>query len=152
MKSKYIIIGIGMLFCLAFFSLPDAMGQRQIATACLNLHPSLMRDCILKEREKKMGGNSTKIYLDITGIPGMETTVKEIGTMKWFDTTKGYGFIKRENGTELFVHGRNFIDVRLQGDLSSGARLDWEGKHLKFEVVEGFRGLQASNVEVFIRK
>jgi CspA family cold shock protein len=151
MKSKYIIIGIGMLFCLAFFSLPDAMGQIEV---CFTLHPSLRRDCILKERERISGavGNSTKTYLDITKLPGNETTVKEIGTMKWFDTTKGYGFIKREKGAELFVHWRNFIDVRLQGDLSSGARLDWEGKHLKFEVVEGFRGLQASNVEVFIRR
>jgi len=61
------------------------------------------------------------------------------GTVKWFNAEKGYGFITTEEGADIFVH---FSSIGGEGFKS----LD-EGQAVSFEVVEGDRGPQASNVE-----
>jgi len=63
---------------------------------------------------------------------------KEQGTVKWFNAAKGYGFIKRETGEDVFVHFSAIQD--------SGYRTLEEGAAVEFEVVKGPKGLQASNV------
>ncbi|MEW6726483.1 cold-shock protein [Desulforudis sp. 1088] len=63
-----------------------------------------------------------------------------LGTVKWFNDSKGYGFIEGEDGTDVFVHFS-----AIQG---SGFRSLAEGQRVRFEVVSGPRGQQASNVEV----
>lgn len=60
------------------------------------------------------------------------------GTVKWFNTSKGYGFIARENGPDVFVHYS-----AIQG---SGFRNLEEGDRVEFSIVEGPKGLQAANV------
>jgi CspA family cold shock protein len=61
------------------------------------------------------------------------------GTVKWFNAAKGYGFISREDGDDLFVHFRE-----IQAD---GFRTLDEGDHVTFDVTEGQNGkMQASNV------
>ena len=62
----------------------------------------------------------------------------EQGTVKWFNNEKGYGFITRENGPDVFVHQTAI--------LSEGYRSLNEGDRVSFEVVEGQKGLQARNV------
>ncbi|MGE5423689.1 MAG: cold-shock protein [Ignavibacteriales bacterium] len=62
------------------------------------------------------------------------------GTVKWFDDTKGYGFIEAENGTDVFVH-QSAIE-------STGFRTLAEGQRVKFDVSSGPKGQQASNVEI----
>ena len=62
----------------------------------------------------------------------------EQGTVKWFNDDKGYGFITRESGDDVFVHFS-----AIQGD---GFKTLSEGQHVTFEVEEGERGLQAANV------
>ena len=62
----------------------------------------------------------------------------EQGTVKWFNDDKGYGFITRESGDDVFVHFS-----AIQGD---GFKSLSEGQHDTFEVEEGERGLQAANV------
>jgi CspA family cold shock protein len=64
--------------------------------------------------------------------------MKEKGTVKWFNAAKGYGFIQRENGEDVFVH---FSAIQAQGYRS----LD-EGAKVEFEVTRGPKGLQAANV------
>ena len=64
---------------------------------------------------------------------------KEQGTVKWFRADKGYGFIQREAGEDLFVHFS-----AIQGD---GYRSLQEGDRVSFEVKKGNKGLQADNVE-----
>ena len=61
------------------------------------------------------------------------------GQVKWFNENKGYGFIKHEDGTEVFVH-YSAID----GD---GFRTLAEGDDVEFEVVNTDKGLQAANVK-----
>ena len=65
--------------------------------------------------------------------------MKEQGTLKWFNAAKGYRFIQRECGEDVFVH---YSAIR--GD---GFRTLEEGEKLSFEVRNGPKGLQADNVE-----
>ena len=60
------------------------------------------------------------------------------GNVKWFNRTKGFGFIEQENGPDVFVHYS-----ALQGD---GFRNLDEGQKVEFTVEQGPKGLQASNV------
>lgn len=62
----------------------------------------------------------------------------ENGTVKWFNNSKGYGFIKRESGEDLFVHFKSVV-----GD---GYKTLKEGETVQFEVEQGAKGLQAVNV------
>lgn len=62
------------------------------------------------------------------------------GTVKWFNTDKGYGFIKMDNGEDIFVH---FSAIK-----SLGVKSLQEGQKVTFEIVEGNRGLQAANVMI----
>ena len=61
------------------------------------------------------------------------------GTVKWFSNEKGFGFITREDGDDVFVH-----HTAIQ---SEGYRSLTEGQKVEFEVVQGDKGLQASNVQ-----
>ena len=61
-----------------------------------------------------------------------------IGTVKWFNGSKGYGFIEREDGDDVFVHYSS-----IQGD---GYRNLEEGQQVEFSVENGPKGLQAANV------
>ena len=62
------------------------------------------------------------------------------GTVKWFDSKKGYGFIIAENGKEVFVH--------FSGILSEGFKSLNEGQKVEFELGNGTKGEQAVNVKV----
>lgn len=61
------------------------------------------------------------------------------GTVKWFNSEKGYGFITTEEGQDIFVH---YSAINAEGFKTLN-----EGDEVQFEVVEGDRGPQASNVE-----
>lgn len=63
----------------------------------------------------------------------------EQGTVKWFNGAKGYGFISRENGEDVFVHFK-----AIQGE---GYKTLNEGDKVQFEVQKGPKGLQAANVQ-----
>jgi CspA family cold shock protein len=60
------------------------------------------------------------------------------GTVKWFNDEKGYGFISREGGPDLFVHFRSII--------GQGRRTLLEGQRVQFTVGQGQKGPQAENV------
>jgi cold shock protein len=77
-------------------------------------------------------------------VPGPSFVVVEGGTLaegtvKWFSNEKGFGFIEREEGDDVFVH-----HSAVQMD---GYRSLTEGQKVQFEVVQGDKGLQASNVQ-----
>lgn len=64
--------------------------------------------------------------------------VMSVGTVKWFNNEKGYGFITQDEGDDVFVHY-----TAISGD---GFRTLHEGQRVEFEISEGQKGLQASNV------
>jgi CspA family cold shock protein len=63
---------------------------------------------------------------------------RQIGTVKWFNDAKGFGFISREGGPDVFVHFRAIT--------GSGFRTLQEGQKVSFEVTQGPKGPQAENV------
>jgi CspA family cold shock protein len=65
---------------------------------------------------------------------------RETGTVKWFNNSKGYGFIVRDKGEDLFVHYSSIA--------GSGFRSLEEGQRVEFTVGEGQKGLQAQDVTV----
>ncbi|HJZ64362.1 MAG TPA: cold-shock protein [Candidatus Acidoferrum sp.] len=64
---------------------------------------------------------------------------KEQGTVKWFNASKGFGFIQRQTGEDVFVH---FSAIQMDGYKSLT-----DGQAVEFEVVRGPKGLQAANVQ-----
>ena len=65
----------------------------------------------------------------------------EQGEVKWFNSSKGYGFIKRDEGEDIFVH---FQDIQDTG----GYRTLNEGDRVQFEVAEGQKGPKATEVTI----
>ncbi len=63
----------------------------------------------------------------------------EQGTVKWFNATKGYGFISREGGDDVFVHFKAIV--------GEGYKTLKEGDKVQFEVEQGPKGLQAAKVK-----
>ena len=65
---------------------------------------------------------------------------RESGTVKWFNTSKGFGFITRDTGDDVFVHFRS-----IRGE---GHRTLFEGQRVEFNITEGEKGLQAEDVAI----
>lgn len=64
---------------------------------------------------------------------------REKGTVKWFDSSKGYGFIQRESGGDVFVHYKSIV--------ADGFKKLEEGQDVEFTVTQGKKGLQAQEVK-----
>jgi cold shock protein len=69
---------------------------------------------------------------------GVEKLAREQGVVKWFNASKGYGFIQRQSGEDVFVH---FSAIQMDGYKSLN-----EGQLVEFEVRQGPKGFQAENV------
>lgn len=65
---------------------------------------------------------------------------RESGVVKWFNGAKGYGFLERQDGTDIFVH---FSAIN-----ADGFRTLKEGQQVEFEAIESEKGPQAQNVDV----
>lgn len=65
---------------------------------------------------------------------------REVGTVKWFNSTKGFGFIERENGDDVFVH---YSAINAEG-----FRTLEEGQRVEFDIVDGQKGPQAQDVSL----
>lgn len=65
---------------------------------------------------------------------------REIGTVKWFNSDKGFGFIERENKDDVFAH---YSEIN-----SDGYRSLDEGQRVEFTVVDGEKGPQAQSIEI----
>lgn len=71
---------------------------------------------------------------------GKSNIDRESGVVKWFNASKGFGFITRDDGTDVFVHYRS-----IRGE---GRKTLYEGQRVRFDTSEGDKGLQADDVEV----
>ncbi|MGK9476804.1 cold-shock protein [Melioribacter sp. OK-6-Me] len=65
---------------------------------------------------------------------------RKIGTVKWFNSSKGYGFITQEKGEDVFVH--------YQAIVSQGYKTLDENDRVEYSITQGPKGLQAANVKV----
>ena len=68
------------------------------------------------------------------------TESETTGIVKWFNESKGYGFIEQDSGPDLFAHFRSIV--------GTGFRTLVEGQRVKFTVTQGQKGPQAENIEV----
>jgi CspA family cold shock protein len=94
-------------------------------------------------QQEEAGGCASVAFSFFGALPGFgclfrRRSVKEKGTVKWFNAAKGYGFIQRSTGDDVFVH---FSAIQ-----SSGYRSLDEGSQVEFELKQGPKGLQAENV------
>ncbi len=81
----------------------------------------------------------TDTYRDSARLCGRGTQVESMkGTVKWFNNAKGYGFIGREDGPDVFVHYSAIV--------SEGYKSLQEGDQVEFEIAQGQKGPQAANV------
>jgi CspA family cold shock protein len=78
-------------------------------------------------------------HIAFSGKSVLRSFLVEQGTVKWFNDAKGFGFITRENGEDVFVH-----HTAIQ---SKGFRTLQEGQRVQFNVVKGPKGLQAESVQ-----
>jgi CspA family cold shock protein len=85
-----------------------------------------------------LGGLPAEASQSATNYHLGEDGVREKGTVKWFNAAKGYGFIQRSNGEDVFVH---FSAIQANGYKSLE-----DGAQVEFEVKQGPKGLQAENV------
>lgn len=74
----------------------------------------------------------------ITAAPSYDMSNRDTGTVKWFNTSKGFGFISRDSGDDIFVHFR-----AIRGE---GHRVLVEGQRVEFSVMNRDKGLQAEDV------
>ncbi|HVW78722.1 MAG TPA: cold-shock protein [Alloacidobacterium sp.] len=74
----------------------------------------------------------------ISGVKQKGVSVKEHGVVKWFNGAKGYGFIQRSTGEDVFVHFSAILD--------NGYKTLNEGEGVEFECQQGPKGLNAANV------
>ena len=74
----------------------------------------------------------------VVAAPRVDWNVKLKGTVKWFNNAKGFGFIGRDDGPDVFVHYSALI--------ADGYKSLQEGDAVEFEIVDGQKGPQAANV------
>ena len=96
------------------------------APLCVSSFISVFLACVLAV---KLAGSSTSTSRVGAG--------QEVGTVKWFNAAKGFGFITRENGDDVFVH---FRSIQGKGHRSLG-----EGQRVVFSITDGDKGLQADD-------
>ncbi|MEH6564768.1 MAG: cold shock domain-containing protein [Halopseudomonas sp.] len=102
------------------------------------LHTLLVLGCQLKAMAARRAAAAPTIKTKSPKAPRGEK--REKGTVKWFNTNKGFGFISRDSGSDIFVHFR-----AIQGE---GHRFLQEGQRVSYVVAEREKGLQAEQVEV----
>jgi cold shock protein len=81
-----------------------------------------------------------QFHIEFCDTPSDKGIVMEQGTVKWFNDSKGFGFISRANGEDVFVHHSAIK--------ANGFRSLQEGQAVQFDVVKGPKGWQAENVQV----
>jgi len=130
-KPLSIAIILTIITCIPLYFLAAAQSQLTVSNLPLAVL-SLFTTILIAALWGKIGAQPT--YRTV----GNTETGREAGNVKWFNANKGFGFITRDNGDDVFVHFRS-----IRGD---GHRVLKDGQRVEFEVTEGDKGLQAEDV------
>jgi CspA family cold shock protein len=92
-------------------------------------------------RQSSTPGRTAAVFAKPSIIMFQEQAMsdRQQGTVKWFNDAKGFGFISRENGEDVFVHFRAIV--------GTGFKSLQEGQKVSFKLVQGQKGLQADEVQ-----
>jgi CspA family cold shock protein len=90
-------------------------------------------------KREQLPGSTLRFFSAYKSTTEMSNNVEQ-GTVKWFNDAKGYGFITRQSGEDVFVH---FSAIQ-----ANGFRSLQEGQAVQFSVTKGPKGLQAENVSI----
>ncbi len=98
------------------------------------------QDNVMSEDNGAVSEQDNVMSEDDGAAPAQDNAMsgREVGTVKWFNPAKGYGFIERESGDDVFVH---FSEINAEG-----YRTLAEGQRVEFTVAEGAKGMQATSV------
>lgn len=141
MKTKSMLLGavysavaavVAPFVLQAVAGLPQGQGVAAAATVFVL--------CLLCSLLSASGGSEVAVDQTEYASENDANDSREAGTVKWFNVTKGFGFITRDQGDDVFVH---FRSIR-----GSGHRSLTEGQRVRFEVVESDKGLQAEDVSI----
>lgn len=153
MKLKTWLVQIGV-------SLIVALVAPVIISGALTLVPGLMEMSVAELLSASMSSVKVSAYLVALAaafvliligqviakplVAKFDEDDREEGQVKWFNVSKGFGFVTRENGEDVFVH---FRSIRGRGHRSLQ-----EGQRVRFGVVESSKGLQAEDVTIVRQK
>jgi cold shock protein len=111
----------------------------KLSQKCLNIPAGAWKSCTQQEQNPQVRTSAARLAISIQQIQKKdECNTMEQGTVKWFNDAKGYGFISRQNGEDVFVH---YSAIQ-----NEGFRSLKEGQAVQFNVVKGPKGWQAENV------
>ena len=116
--------------------------SNHISEPLTTLLVALLTSVIAVFVSRRTAGNKKKSKSNVSSAKTLTNskTPRETGTVKWFSSSKGFGFITRANGEDIFVHFRSI--------LGEGARVLHEGMRVEYIVLDGDKGLQAEEVLV----
>jgi len=149
-QNLLISLGLGLITALAVTQIQDSFHEIAlywrtlmnfaVLSIAFLLVTALSRRPLTTSKAKRgiarqAGATSGSTSLATTSQRGRET-----GTVKWFNTDKGFGFIVRENGEDLFVHFRSIN--------TDGPQVLVEGQRVEFQIGEGRKGPQAEDVVI----
>lgn len=130
---------------LAFFGLLAALRAGELAAAGVPVHDWFAQAPLVLLPPLLLALALVRLPARITTLAGVQAGSEE-GVIKWFDGRKGFGFITRANGEELFVHYRSISDAH------GGSRALRDGQPVSFRVGQGKKGPQAEDVVPLTRK
>jgi CspA family cold shock protein len=129
--------------------LPLSAGERQFANFCIDFRIAVYNRVQLSLTHKQLKVGIANQRHPLTSSESSQhnsrnkkrigLSMAEQGTVKWFNDAKGYGFISRQNGEDVFVH---FSAIQ-----AGGFRSLQEGQTVQFDVTKGPKGWQAENVQ-----
>jgi CspA family cold shock protein len=128
-KPLSIAIILTIISCIPLYFLSTAEFQLTVSNLPLVIL-SLLTVVLIASFWGRIGAEPVISYTSDSG--------REAGNVKWFNANKGFGFITRDNGDDVFVHFRS-----IRGD---GHRVLKDGQRVEFEVTMGDKGLQAEDV------
>jgi CspA family cold shock protein len=130
--ASFIVAAV--LSILAFFLNFDSLFPALIAYFCIALISGCLTTFwVVRPRSEPSAKKQRR-----SRKPQKDLGPKEVGSVKWFSASKGYGFVTRESGEDIFVHFRSIV--------GKGHRILQQGDKVEFAVTKGDKGLQAENV------
>ncbi|PCJ17664.1 MAG: cold-shock protein [SAR86 cluster bacterium] len=135
-KKPFVIsFAITLLSCIPLYILSS---QEYVLT--INNFPLIALSLFVVILISSMSSQNADHGGDESYYPGDDNSERESGNVKWFNANKGFGFITRDSGDDVFVHFRS-----IRGE---GHRVLRDGQRVEFSVSEGDKGLQADDVAV----